>query len=201
MKVYFAGPLFTPYVRDYLSRQAQVLRDHGIEVFVPHEAFRPEIPARKAEELVRIGLLAPEDVHSPDLPEKVSDLVRRGRVSREALDLPPSTPETIFRVDYEGLSSSNVVLALLDGTQVDDGTACEIGIFYGLLRGDPSKKGIIGFSTDFRGLRRPEQGFGVNLFVWGVIEECGALLSDFDAVIARLKAWDGADVEQEGAPE
>jgi hypothetical protein len=116
--------------------------------------------------------------------------VRTHRVTHEELGLQTLTPEEIFRTDYEGLSTSDVVLALLDGTQVDDGTACEIGIFYGLLREDPSKKGIIGFTTDFRGLRRSDHGYGVNLFVWGVLEECGVMLGDFDAVIEQLRAWD-----------
>jgi nucleoside 2-deoxyribosyltransferase len=82
------------------------------------------------------------------------------------------------------------VVALLDGTQVDDGTACEIGIFYGLLREDPYKKGIAGFMTDSRGLRRIEHGYGLNLFVLGVIEECGKVFSDFEDVVDQLKAWD-----------
>lgn len=190
MKIYFAGPLFTPYVRDYISRQAKVLREHGIEVFVPHENFRPEISQEKAAELVARGLLEQADLTSSTLPDRVSDLVRQNRVDRQELGLPPMTPKVIFRKDYEGLSTSNAVLAILDGTQVDDGTACEIGIFYGLLRDDPSKKGIIGFTTDSRGLRRADHGYGVNLFVWGVLEECGVMLDDFEAVIEQLKAWD-----------
>lgn len=167
MKVYFAGPLFTPYVREYISRQVQVLRSRGIEVFVPHEAFRPLGSPHQAGASARAG--------SP------------------SLDLSPLTHETIFRTDYAGLASSDAVVALLDGTQVDDGTACEIGIFYGLLRSDATKRGIIGLSTDSRGIRRPQHGYGVNLFVWGVLEECGVMLSDFDEVIAQLEAWDSGE--------
>ena len=39
---------------------------------------------------------------------------------------------------------------------VDDGTACEIGIFYALMQADPSKKGILGLLTDLRGTRGHE---------------------------------------------
>ena len=37
MRVYFAGPLFTPYERGFIDEYAARLREAGIEVFVPHE--------------------------------------------------------------------------------------------------------------------------------------------------------------------
>ena len=37
MKVYFAGPLFTPYERRYIDECAAQLRADNFEVFVPHE--------------------------------------------------------------------------------------------------------------------------------------------------------------------
>jgi nucleoside 2-deoxyribosyltransferase len=57
------------------------------------------------------------------------------------------TAERIFAKDWAALSEANAVLAILDGPVIDDGTACEIGIFYGLMRSDPSKKGIVGMTT------------------------------------------------------
>ncbi len=190
MKIYFAGPLFTPYVRQYISEHAQILREHGIEVFVPHENFEPQITPETAQMLVDRGLLKAEELEPDDLPRRLATLMWQGKISREELGLPQLTPEKIFQKDYEGLSTSNAVVAILDGTQVDDGTACEIGIFYGLLRDDPSKKGVIGFMTDSRGTRKAEHGYGVNLFVLGVLEECGVILSDFDDVIAKLQTWE-----------
>ena len=192
MKIYFAGPLFTPYVRQFISEHAQILRKHGFDPFVPHENFWPKITAERAEALVEKGLLTAEELHDENLPARAAQLLRSGKVSREELGLPELDADLIFQKDYEGLSTANAVVAILDGTQVDDGTACEIGIFYGLLRDDPSKKGVIGFMTDSRGTRKAEQGYGVNLFVLGVIEECGMILSDFEAVIEQLKAWDSA---------
>jgi len=192
MKIYFAGPLFTPYVRQFISERAQILREHGIDPFVPHENFWPKITADSAAVLVEKGLLTAEELHDENLPARAAQLLRAGKVSRAELGLPELDADLIFQKDYEGLSTANAVVAILDGTQVDDGTACEIGIFYGLLRDDPSKKGIIGFMTDSRGTRRAEHGFGVNLFVLGVIEECGVILNDFDDVLAQLDAWDSA---------
>ncbi|MBN1261596.1 MAG: nucleoside 2-deoxyribosyltransferase [Anaerolineae bacterium] len=190
MKVYFAGPLFTPYVQHFISEHARILREHGIEVFVPHENFTLHVTSEMIDVVVGMGLLDRTGVESRDVAQHINTLLRKGKVTREQLDLPPVTPEIIFQKDYEGLSTANAVVALLDGAQVDDGTACEIGIFYGLLREDPTKKGVIGFMTDFRGTRKAKHGFGINLFVEGVIEECGRIVDDFDEVVAQLLSWD-----------
>ena len=53
----------------------------------------------------------------------------------------------IFNRCKKGLDKSNIVIALLDGTQVDDGTAWEIGYFFGTKAADYK---IIGIRTDFR---------------------------------------------------
>ena len=42
MKVYFAGPLFTPYERAYIDDCAAQIRAAGIKVFVPHEIPLPD---------------------------------------------------------------------------------------------------------------------------------------------------------------
>src|SRR3977135_1302460 len=142
MRVYFAGPLFTPYERGYIDECAAQLREAGIEVFVPHE---------------------------------------------HELAAPNTSPETIFRKDWEGLSEANAVVALLDGPMVDDGTACEIGIFYGLMQSDPTKKGIVGLLTDFRGDRG--EGHGLNLFLRGCIEQAGTVCRSPGDMLEVLQRW------------
>ena len=42
MRIYFAGPLFTPYERSYIDECAAKMRAVGMEVFVPHEMPLPE---------------------------------------------------------------------------------------------------------------------------------------------------------------
>jgi hypothetical protein len=126
MKIYFAGPLFTPYERGYIDECAAQLRADGFEVFVPHE-----------HELAQADTSA----------------------------------EWIFAKDIDGLAPANAVLALLDGPMIDDGTACEIGIFYALMQSDPEKKGVVGLLTDLRGSRG--ESSGLNLFVEGCIEATG----------------------------
>ncbi len=189
MKIYFAGPLFTPYVRQFISKHAKILRDHGITVFVPHEQTMGAITDEMVESLIAKNLVSRDDLDKNNPAATVEVMLRKGALSRKDAGLPEMTDEYIFDVDYEGLSTADAVLAILDGTQVDDGTACEIGIFYGLSLQDQSKKGIVGLMTDSRGVRRAETGFGLNYFVLGVLEELGPIYDNFDDVLAKLLAW------------
>jgi nucleoside 2-deoxyribosyltransferase len=50
----------------------------------------------------------------------------------------------IFQANLQALSEADVMVALLEGSQVDDGTAWEIGYFF--MQG----KKILGLRTDFR---------------------------------------------------
>ena len=143
MRIYLAGPLFTPHERRHLDECAARLRADGFEVFVPHE---------------------------------------------QALALGDTAADVIFTKDYDGLSTADAVLAILDGPQVDDGTACEIGMFYALMLWNSQKKGIVGLLTDLRGTRG-EEGHGLNLFVQGCIEACGEIVNDMDAAAKVLASW------------
>ena len=143
MRVYLAGPLFTPYERSFIDECAGRLRADGIEVFVPHE---------------------------------------------NALAAGDTSAATIFVKDWKGLSHADAVVAVLDGPMVDDGTACEIGIFYALMQADSTKKGIVGLLTDLRGTRGHE-GHGLNLFVLGCIQAAGKVCNSMDDVAAVLAEW------------
>ena len=145
MKVYFAGPLFTPYERAYIDECAAQIRSACIEVFVPHEIPLPD----------------------------------------------PVTPKFIFYTDSQAVLEAHVVLALLDGPSVDDGTANEVGIFWSAMRSDPTKKGMIGLVTDTRVIRDRNMidGKGINLFVRGCIEDAGIVVDNFPAAFDQLLAW------------
>ena len=148
MKVYFAGPLFTPYERGFIERCAEQLRAAGFDVFVPHE----------------------------------HELALDGTV----------TAARIFAKDWAALREASAVLAILDGPLIDDGTACEIGIFHGLMQSDPAKKGIVGLVTDLRALRDSEregEARGLNLFVVGCIAAAGTICTSLDAAQAVLEGW------------
>ncbi len=74
---------------------------------------------------------------------------------------------------------------------VDDGTACEIGMFAELVRRDSERyRGIVAIATDLRLERRRTQGVvggGMNLFVGGAIESCGKIVHAVDEVVAALR--------------
>lgn len=189
MKIYFAGPLFTPYVREFIETHADILRENGIEPFVPHESSLKYITPEKIDSLLSQGLITKEDLSGPSEARAVLKLMRKGKITGEDLGIPAYSAKNVFDADYEGLAPADAVLAILDGTQVDDGTACEIGIFYGLMLQDPKKKGIVGLMTDSRGARKKEKGYGLNMFVLGVLEECGPIYDNFDDALNQLKIW------------
>jgi|SRR5215475_11367620 len=98
------------------------------------------------------------------------------------------TAGAVFDVDAGGVESADAVLAVLDGPSVDDGTACEIGLFYGLKQQDPERKGVVGLLTDLRGERRGE--FATNLFVRGCIEASGGeVVASLDEALGILRGW------------
>jgi nucleoside 2-deoxyribosyltransferase len=101
------------------------------------------------------------------------------------------TPADVFRVDGAGLHEADVLVAWLDGPSVDDGTACEIGIFAELVRNDPARhRGIVGVATDLRTDRRRRRhvpGDGMNLFVVGAIESCGSIVTSADELVVELR--------------
>jgi hypothetical protein len=143
LKIYFAGPLFTPYERSFIDECTAALRADGFEVFVPHEH----------------ELATGVDV----------------------------TAAWIFAKDRPGIERADAMLAILDGPSVDDGTACEIGMFHALMQSDPSKKGIVGLLTDIRGMRG--ESTGVNLLVQGAIEDVGRIVASIEEARDVLRAW------------
>jgi len=98
------------------------------------------------------------------------------------------TAEAVFAADAGGVEWADAVLAVLDGPSVDDGTACEIGLFHGLKQRDPERKGVVGLLTDLRGERRGD--FATNLFVRGCIDASGgAVVDSLDEALTILHGW------------
>jgi len=153
VKIYLAGPLFSPAQRDFLDACALRLRDAGFDCFVPHQ--------------------------------------ESGRL--DSISARSISARSVFDLDYrEGIEKANALVAWLDGPAVDDGTACEIGIYFGLLQQRVAwRKGILGLVTDLRLQRRRDslEHGGLNLFLAGTIENAGAVCWSLDEVFARLLAW------------
>ena len=96
----------------------------------------------------------------------------------------------IFNVDYEGVSWANVLIALLDGTQVDDGTASEIGIFTEQMLAGQDKLGIFGLADDQRVKPGSDsgEGKGLNFFTVGCIYRVGGkVYGTIEEIIEELK--------------
>ncbi len=87
-------------------------------------------------------------------------------------------PKRIFAIDKGAIDGAEVLVALLDGAQVDDGTAWEVG--YAHAKDIP----VVGIRTDFR--RVGETGHSVvNAMIEG---SCHTIVSDIDALLAALAA-------------
>ena len=105
-------------------------------------------------------------------------------------ELTDVTLERVYSIDTEGLRTSNALVAWLDGPMVDDGTACEIGMFAELCRtGGEHYRGMVGIVTDIRLARRRQLGVvggGMNLCVGGAIESCGSIVHSVDEAVEAL---------------
>ncbi len=105
----------------------------------------------------------------------------------------PYDAASIFAVDSAGLHESEAMVAWLDGPVIDDGTACEIGIFSELVSTRPDRyRGIVGLATDWRIGRRRDAGMidgGLNFFVGGAIARFGSLCWTVDDAITTLAMW------------
>ena len=88
--------------------------------------------------------------------------------------------EHIFAADLRALERAQLVVANLDGADVDAGTAWEIG--YAVARGKP----VLGIRTDRRVL---EPWSSVNL----MIEQSTFIVKSLDELRAALLATDGVD--------
>ena len=91
---------------------------------------------REIENLARVGgkevtIIFPYDLMTVDELERIGDQAKY----------------EIFSRCKSHIEDADIVMALLDGTQVDDGTAWEIGYYY---RGRAEGSLIIGIRTDFR---------------------------------------------------
>jgi nucleoside 2-deoxyribosyltransferase len=88
----------------------------------------------------------------------------------------------IGRNNAEAIETCEVIVAVLDGTDVDSGTAAEIG--FGFARG----KTILGYRGDFR-LASDNEGATVNLQVEYFIRASGGCIyGSVDALTAEIAA-------------
>ena len=92
-------------------------------------------------------------------------------------EIATGSAEQVFRANLQAMNDCDLMVAILDGPQVDDGTAWEVGYFFS------QGKRIIGIRTDFRRAGEAEKS-RVNLMV-----ECAclAVTSSPDQLVSELK--------------
>lgn len=101
--------------------------------------------------------------------------------------------ESTVEGDYAALEQADVLLAILDGYNVNDGIAGHIGTFYALTKQDASKKGILGILHDTR-VARWDWGAGaaaLNYYVLGCVQERGHIYRSFADALSELLRWTG----------
>ena len=153
LKVYVAGPLgFTDSGRAY-----------NTDVLIP---------------AVRAAGFEPLDPW--DLPAELLEVFERPLGDPVRIERLPATNREVGRRNAEMIRAAAGVLAMLDGSDVDSGTAAEIG--YAAALGKP----VIGLRSDLR-ITGDNEATLVNLQVeWFVVNSGGALVTDLDAAIAAL---------------
>lgn len=81
----------------------------------------------------------------------------------------------IFRLDLNNLNYADIIVALLDGQDVDSGTCIELGYAYA------KRKKIFGIITDFRSYyTNDDEPHRPNLMVWGVCGEGNTLFHNLE---------------------
>lgn len=91
-------------------------------------------------------------------------------------ELAEGSPAKIFRANLRALDDCEMMVAILDGPQVDDGTAWEIGYFHAKGRK------VLGIRTDFRRAGESENS-RVNLMVE---ISCFALAESIEQLVSVL---------------
>ena len=90
----------------------------------------------------------------------------------------------IFSKDLMMLDEASIVVALLDGSDVDSGTAVELGYAYA------KRKKIFGLLTDFRAYSKTsEKPSKINNMVWGVCEKGQTIFRSLDEVTEAVKQY------------
>jgi hypothetical protein len=127
--------------------------------------------ARLGEQLRAIGL----DIYIPQENGEIND-----KSSNEAASI---TDIDIANGDNRYLEDSNILIASLDGVEIDSGVSAEIGYFSGMARAEekycasPPLRIIVGIYTDIRRDGEGDNRFYINLYTKGLIKLRGEIVN------------------------
>lgn len=94
--------------------------------------------------------------------------------------------------DNAYLEKSNILIASLDGVEIDSGVSAEIGYFSGLINSElklmakPKTRIIVGVYTDIRRNGTGDNRFYINLYTKGLVEKYGFVVNSTDELIEKL---------------
>jgi len=101
------------------------------------------------------------------------------------------TAETIYKADRNKLLSSNILIACIDGVEIDSGVACEIGLFSGIIEAEKlhndCNRIIIGLYSDMRQYGTGDNHMYKNQFVIGAIKTYGFIVNSVPELLLALK--------------
>lgn len=107
------------------------------------------------------------------------------------------TDVKIYQADAKELMSSDIIIANLDGVEIDSGVAGEIGMvasFNELATSSEfedklNPKLIIGYYTDMRQYGTGDNHYYINLFVKGACNCYGAVVDNEDDIVRIVNNW------------
>lgn len=103
------------------------------------------------------------------------------------------TAKAIAEADSKHLYESNVLIACLDGVEIDAGVASEIGYFSALIDSEgrhsslPKLRTIIGIYSDIRKDGTGDNRFYINLYTKGLVQTYGDIYNNAYEAIEALK--------------
>lgn len=98
------------------------------------------------------------------------------------------TAEKIADGDNYYLERANILIANLDGVEIDSGVSAEIGYFSGLIKVEESiittePRFIIGIYTDIRQDGTGDNHYYINLYTKGLVEKNGVIVRNVSEVV------------------
>jgi nucleoside 2-deoxyribosyltransferase len=115
-----------------------------------------------------------------------------GEINDKSGDDSHITDISIADGDCLYLNSSNILIASLDGVEIDSGVSAEIGYFSGLitaekvLSANPRIRYIIGVYTDVRQNGSGDNHFYINLFTKGLVRNNGIIVKNSEELVLKL---------------
>lgn len=103
------------------------------------------------------------------------------------------TDIAIYEADTKELLSSQILIAYLDGVEIDSGVACEIGLFIGVMETlkqlniKHTPKLVLGLYTDMRQYGTGDNHMYKNLFVKGGINKWGKVVSSENELVDEIR--------------